>query len=161
LGENNIAIVKVVADNNQNYLSNGDELKTFLNRIRVDANLYDTSISKWSIERCGGVEAQSIALGIPTVNGSVNVPFDIDKDWQVDNLLAKGSTVYYVVKAVVNSLSSTAGGSSIQIDLNNLDAGWLSDQSVANFVWQDSYEAERKYYMWLPVKRISGVKISN
>jgi hypothetical protein len=154
-GANAVAVLKVTTDNTANTLANGDEIKTILNRVRVDASVVASS-STWSIEKCGGVDGTVNATTTITDNGSATVAFDVS-GWTNDGRLSKQTTAYYVVKATLTNVSATAGGTSIQVDLNNLDAV----SAAANFFWQDSSDAGLKSPLRLSTNKVTGSKITN
>ncbi|HTW96161.1 MAG TPA: hypothetical protein VMD74_00700 [Candidatus Methylomirabilis sp.] len=155
-GVNTVAIIKVTTDNTgANTLQNGDTVKTILNSIQVDytkTNTVFVAATGMTIEKCGGSES-AVTGDVASTTAAFNMSGMVN-----ENKIVSQGTVYYAVKVNVQSVSSTAGDSSFEVDLNNLDS---NDSSAANFKWQDSSDANNKFALLLTNSKITGTKITN
>lgn len=158
-GENTVAIIKVTTDNTgANTLSDGSTIKTVLNTIVIDYNITGATSSHISIEKCGGTEAHVNGDAvIDDGDTSGNTLFDMS-GMTNENKISSASTVYYAVKFTIPTVSATAGASTVQIDLANLDS---NTSGTANFKWQDSSDANNKYALLLSSNKVTGTKIAN
>ena len=159
-GWNTVAIVKVTTDNTgANTLLNGDVIKTVLNTIAVDYNITKATTSGAlgaTIEKCGGSDTAIATTTPATGTESGRMSFAVS-GMTNDNKIAAQTTVYYAIKLNVSAVSSVAGASTVEIDLNNLDLG----TARGNFTWKDSSDANAKYALLLTNNKVTGVKITN
>jgi len=160
-GLNTVAIIKVTTDNTgSNTLSSGDEVKTVLSAINIDFAKTGLTAPTFTIQKCGGVDTTAVDNGTVTAGtNSSSTVFTFDTTHMPnDRQIPSQTTVYYKVVANVSSVSSTAGNSSLEVDLNNLDTG----SSISNFLWYDSSDATTLVKkLLLSSSSIAGVKLTN
>lgn len=171
-GEYNVAIIKVTTDASTNTTSDGSDIKTVLQQVKLEVNKNSTTMA------LSGMTLQKIGGNGSAVNGTDDAgngafaaggtglgyaAFDLTgAGFGTDDEIAPSSTSYYVVKATVSALQANNGNDWIKIDLDQLNgADGDKDAAGANFSWIDATGAATKFPLRLDgISSIDGTKIN-
>ncbi|HTX86645.1 MAG TPA: hypothetical protein VMC41_01090 [Candidatus Nanoarchaeia archaeon] len=158
-GLNTVAVIKITTDNTgANTLLSGDVVKTILDKVQVDFTKTNVGTPTFTIQKCSGLDTTPTD-GTVSVNGSASsTSFALGTGvLPNDALIPSQTTVYFKVVANIPSVSSTAGNSSMEVDLNHLDG-----TQWANFTWKDSSDVSGDVTaLLLSNSSIQGTKLTN
>ncbi|MFA6551813.1 MAG: CARDB domain-containing protein [Patescibacteria group bacterium] len=163
MGEYNLAILSLTAENHNNTDANGNPLKIKLGDLRFDISKFaGTVINGAHIQRIGGFTGSAPlnisgcdSIGDTSGYWLLNSPADILGE---DAYLNAGETAYYVIKANISALDNNENVVDwIRLDLKNLDGSYYIPNNID---WFDGYSSKKFDFLLGDQESITGYKIS-
>jgi len=172
-GTTTLAIFSITNETNANTNSSGDALNLIVGKLNLNLTKHSTTtFSDATIQRINGAVAAvkldafdvtSTAVGQTSDTWTLLTASSTTKLGE-DSKIAAGQTAYFVVKATISGLDSTATTQVIDWAKLSLNSLGTSDSATNNIQWYDGYSPTTAStlirYLRLDTTSIDGTKIS-